>query len=55
MQYAAVNTTVHTTERCVFYVKRLHQTGSVVMMQYEFQVRFDCKEGTRRSIIERLQ
>jgi hypothetical protein len=34
--------------------KCFHQTRSVITVQRDFQVRFDCREDPRRSTIERL-
>jgi hypothetical protein len=38
----------------VFCVKQCYETGNVVMVQREFRVRLDCREGPKTSTIERL-
>jgi hypothetical protein len=50
----AVIKRVYTIEQCVFLVKRLYQTASVIMVQREFQVKSECRKAPSRSAINRL-
>jgi hypothetical protein len=44
----------YTIEQCVFLVKSFYQSASVVMVQHEFLVKFECRKAPSRSAINRL-
>jgi hypothetical protein len=44
----------YSIEQCVLLVKRFYQTGSVMKVWCEFQVKFECRKAPSRSAINRL-